>query len=195
MADITNKRVIPKGSGTIPLVNFKHRFGNAGSDDVTPAELKMLLQIQPAHCPPLALVAWCAATTARWSASRSAGPIPRPRFCWRDAVGTVVEADRMPLIAAAFESGDIGLERDAGQQYSWQQTGVNIEAVPVRYDDSVVAVLTHQTAVADSPKSSPLETAYVDCAADLVHMLSEGTSRFWAASSWDYCQTASAAAA
>jgi two-component sensor histidine kinase len=81
----------------------------------------------------------------------------------------------MPLIAAAFESGAIGLESDAGQQYSWQQTGVNIEAVPVRHGDRVVAVLTHQTAVADTRKSSPLETAYLDCAADLVHMLSEGT--------------------
>src|ERR1700759_5055262 len=102
-------------------------------------------------------------------------PNTAPTVLLRDAVGTVVDADRMPLIAAAFESGDIGLARDAGQQYSWQQTGVNIEAVPVRYDDSVVAVLTHQTAVEDTPKSSPLETAYVDCAADLVHMLSEGT--------------------
>ena len=45
----------------------------------------------------------------------------------------------------------------------------------MRYGDKVVAVLTHQTAVADTHKSSPLETAYLDCAADLVHMLSEGT--------------------
>jgi two-component system, sensor histidine kinase PdtaS len=36
-------------------------------------------------------------------------------------------------------------------------------------------VLTHQTAVTDTPKSSQLETAYLDCAGDLVHMLSEGT--------------------
>src|SRR5258705_9867394 len=86
-------------------------------------------------------------------------PNTAPTVLLRDAVGTVVDADRMPLIAAAFESGAIGLERDAGQQYSWQQTGVNIEAVPGRYGDSVVAVLTHQTAVADGPKSSPLETA------------------------------------
>jgi len=102
-------------------------------------------------------------------------PNTAPTVLLRDAVGTVVAADRMPLIAAAFESGAIGLESDAGQQYSWQQTGVNIEAVPVRHGDRVVAVLTHQTAVADNPKSSPLETAYLDCAADLVHMLSEGT--------------------
>src|ERR1700720_717772 len=50
-------------------------------------------------------------------------PKTAPRVLLRDAGGTVVEADRMPLIAAAFESGDIGLERVAGQQYSWQQTG------------------------------------------------------------------------
>ena len=102
-------------------------------------------------------------------------PNTAPTVLLRDAVGTIVDADRMPLIAAALESGDIRLESAAGQQYSWQQTGVNIEAVPVRCGDAVVAVLTHQTAVADTPKSSQLETAYLDCAADLVHMLSEGT--------------------
>jgi two-component sensor histidine kinase len=49
-----------------------------------------------------------------------------------------------------------------------------MEAVPVRYDNKVVAVLTHQTAFA-ARKASPLERAYLDCAADLLHMLSEGT--------------------
>ena len=102
-------------------------------------------------------------------------PNTAPTVLLRDAVGTVFAADQMPLIAAAFESGAIGLDSNAGQQYSWQQTGVNIEAVPVRHGDMAVAVLTHQTAVADTPQSSPLETAYLDCAADLVHMLSEGT--------------------
>src|SRR5579875_3193614 len=102
-------------------------------------------------------------------------PNTAPTVLLRDAVGTVVDADRMPPISAAFESGAIRLESDAGQQYSWQQTGVNVEAIPVRYGDSVVAVLTHQTAVADTLKSSQLETAYLDCAADLVHMLSQGT--------------------
>jgi two-component sensor histidine kinase len=102
-------------------------------------------------------------------------PNTAPTVLLRDAVGTVSDADRMPPISAAFESGAIRLESAATQQFSWQQTGVNIEAVPVRYGDAVVAVLTHQTAVADAPKSSQLETAYLDCAGDLVHMLSEGT--------------------
>ncbi|MGH3959620.1 sensor histidine kinase [Mycobacterium sp.] len=102
-------------------------------------------------------------------------PNTAPTVLLRDAVDTVLAADKVPLIAAPFESGAIGRESIAGQQYSWQQTGLNVEAVPVRYGERVVAVLTHQTAVAATRKSSPLETAYLDCAANLVHMLSEGT--------------------
>jgi two-component sensor histidine kinase len=102
-------------------------------------------------------------------------PNTAPTVLMRDAVGTVLSADKVPLIAAAFESGAIGRESTAGQQYSWQQTRLNVEAVPVRYSERVVAVLTHQTAVAATRKSSPLEIAYLDCAANLVHMLSEGT--------------------
>jgi two-component sensor histidine kinase len=49
-----------------------------------------------------------------------------------------------------------------------------VEAVPVRYNNDVVAVLTHQTALA-ARKASPLEAAYLDCAGDLLHMLSEAT--------------------
>jgi two-component sensor histidine kinase len=45
----------------------------------------------------------------------------------------------------------------------------------VRHGNQVVAVLTHQTALADRRKASPLERAYLDCARNLLHMLSEGT--------------------
>ncbi len=102
-------------------------------------------------------------------------PNTAPTVLLADAVGTVIDADRHAAVAAAFESGAIGRESDAGQQYSWQQTGVNIEAVPVRYGDAVVAVLTHQTALADPRSPARWRRAYLDCAADLVHMLSEGT--------------------
>ena len=102
-------------------------------------------------------------------------PNTAPTVLMRDAVGTVLSAGDMPLVAAAFSSGTIGRESDAGQQFSWRQTGLNVEAVPVRYGERIVAVLTHQTALAANRQSSPLETAYLNCAADLVHMLSEGT--------------------
>ena len=92
-----------------------------------------------------------------------------------DAVGTVNAADDMPVVTAAFESGHIGRESDAGQGDSHEGRWLNVEAVPVRHGNEVVAVLTHQTALADRRKASPLERAYLDCAGDLLHMLSEGT--------------------
>ncbi len=75
----------------------------------------------------------------------------------------------------AFQSGAIGSEDDPGQGLSLRRTDLKVEAVPVRYGNAVVAVLTHQTALASTRESSPLERAYLDCAGDLVHMLSEGT--------------------
>ncbi|MGV0837518.1 sensor histidine kinase [Mycolicibacterium thermoresistibile] len=89
-----------------------------------------------------------------------------------DAVATVAEPGEMPLVSAAFETGAIGRESGVEQQVL---PGLNVEAVPVRYGDSVVAVLTHQTALAARRTASPLEGAYLDCAEDLLLMLSEGT--------------------
>jgi len=98
-----------------------------------------------------------------------------------DAVGTVNQGGEMPLVTSAFESGTIGRENGAGQEDSpglnvaaKAAPGLKVEAVPVRYRNDVVAVLTHQTALA-SRNASPLESAYLDCAGDLLLMLSEGT--------------------
>jgi two-component sensor histidine kinase/PAS domain-containing protein len=98
-------------------------------------------------------------------------PNTAPTVLLADAVGTVNQADKMPLVTDAFKSGAIGTENLVGQQDS---SGLNVEAVPVRYRNDVVAVLTHQTALA-ARKASPLESAYLDCAGDLLLMLSEGT--------------------
>lgn len=88
-----------------------------------------------------------------------------------DAVGTLANTEDLPIVAAAFESGVIGGAKFEGRDGS---PGLSVEAVPVRHGSRVVAVLTHQTSLAPR-QSSPLETAYVDCAGDLLHMLSEGT--------------------
>jgi two-component sensor histidine kinase len=88
-----------------------------------------------------------------------------------DAVGTLNVDGEMPLVADAFHSGSIARQNPAGHQDSF---GLNVEAVPVRYNNDVVAVLTHQTALAERI-ASPLENAYLDCARDLLLMLSEGT--------------------
>ncbi|KAA0117997.1 MAG: ATPase [Mycobacterium sp.] len=91
-----------------------------------------------------------------------------------DAVGTATAAAEMPVVRAAFDSGAIGRESDVSQPPGDGQW-LNVEAVPVRHADRVVAVLTHQTALAEGRTSSPLERAYLNCAADLLHMLSDGT--------------------
>ncbi len=99
-------------------------------------------------------------------------PNTAPTVLLADAVGTVVGDEEMPLVAAAFVSGVIGRESDEPQHES---PGPDVEAVPVRHGDRVVAVLTHQTALAKRRKESPLEAAYLNCARDLMIMLSQGT--------------------
>jgi two-component system, sensor histidine kinase PdtaS len=102
-------------------------------------------------------------------------PNTAPTVLLADAVGTLNTADDMPVVAAAFSSGHIGRESDVGQGDSRDGSWLNVEAVPVRHGSQVVAVLTHQTALADRRTVSPLERAYLDCARNLLHMLSEGT--------------------
>ncbi|WP_197380576.1 sensor histidine kinase [Mycolicibacterium mengxianglii] len=100
-------------------------------------------------------------------------PNTAPTGLLSDAVSTSSAAEDLPLVAAAFRSGAIAREDD--DHSTGEHTGLNVEAVPVRHAGQVVAVLTHQTALAALRKASPLETAYLACAGDLVNMLSEGT--------------------
>jgi two-component system, sensor histidine kinase PdtaS len=108
-------------------------------------------------------------------------PNTAPTVLLADAVGSLADADEMPLVTSAFQSGTIGRENGGGQEDSRTSNvaakaapGLKVEAVPVRYNNAVVAVLTHQTALA-ARNASPLESAYLDCAGDLLLMLSEGT--------------------
>ena len=98
-------------------------------------------------------------------------PNTAPTVLLADAVGTLVAADDAPIVGAAFTSGAIGRATVDGQ---FGSPRLKVEAVPVRHGSGVVAVLTHQTSLAPR-QASPLENAYVDCAGDLLHMLSEGT--------------------
>ncbi|ART71470.1 ATPase [Mycobacterium dioxanotrophicus] len=101
-------------------------------------------------------------------------PNTAPTVLLADSVGTLAAADDLPVVTTAFESGAIAAGTDA-QQHLQDVPGLNVEAVPVRHRDQVVAVLTHQTALAARRLASPLEGAYLNCAGDLLHMLAEGT--------------------
>ena len=102
-------------------------------------------------------------------------PNTAPTVLQTDAVGSVVAADRLPLVAETFASGAAVPKSAVGEQHSWQLPGQNVGASPVRYRDQVVAVLTqHQTEVAAGRMSGHLETAYRECAEDLLHMIADG---------------------
>ncbi|MCV7193196.1 sensor histidine kinase [Mycolicibacterium brumae] len=91
-----------------------------------------------------------------------------------DAVGTISPGADLPLVTRAFDTGVIDRDDDPGRPTERLLSGLDVEAVPVRYAEDVVAVLTHRTALADRRSSSPLERAYLACADDLVQMLAEG---------------------
>jgi two-component sensor histidine kinase len=103
-------------------------------------------------------------------------PTTAPTVLQTDSVGSVVAADRLPLVAETFASGTAQRESAASQEHSWPLPGPHVVASPVRYGEQVVAVLTqHQTSPADNEHWGHLETAYRDCAGELVLMLAEGT--------------------
>ena len=103
-------------------------------------------------------------------------PNTAPTVLQTDAVGTVVAADRLPLVNETFEAGAAAPEDAGGQEHSWPLPGPHVTASPVRYGGHVVAVVTrHQTAEAADRTPGQLETAYRECAMDLVQMLAEGT--------------------
>jgi two-component system, sensor histidine kinase PdtaS len=103
-------------------------------------------------------------------------PNTAPTVMQTDAVGTEVTPDRLPIVAQAFATGAVQRQDDAGQQLSWELPGPHVTASPVRYGEHVVAVLTqHVTEAVAERSSGHLETAYQDCATDLLHMIAEGT--------------------
>src|SRR5215217_6059199 len=69
-------------------------------------------------------------------------PNTAPTVLLADAVGTVAEPTEMPLVTTAFQTGEIAHESRAGQKDSpglnvaaGAAPGLNVEAVPVRYND------------------------------------------------------------
>ncbi len=74
--------------------------------------------------------------------------------CRPNTASTLLVADAVGTVAAA---------------------GSLVDALPVRYRGEVVALLTRQSAGDGRRPSSRLEKAYLDCAAELLEMVSEGT--------------------
>lgn len=89
-----------------------------------------------------------------------------------DLVGRLSDARDRPMVARAFAEGRI--IRDADPDWS---LGVPVreEAIPVRADGHVVAVITREANVATARSPSDLELSYLKSAGELAEMIADGT--------------------
>ncbi|MFD4469047.1 sensor histidine kinase [Rhodococcus sp. NPDC058505] len=97
-------------------------------------------------------------------------PTTAPTAFAEDAVGWVVSDSEHPHVRQALTEWRIVRVQDSGGG-----NPVRREAIPVRCNGDVIAVLSRDTNPTQQRQSSPLEVAYLDCAAELCQMISEGT--------------------
>jgi two-component system, sensor histidine kinase PdtaS len=89
-----------------------------------------------------------------------------------DLVGQAFPITDRPMVGRALEEGRV--IRDTDPDWS---TGVPVreEAIPVRYGDDFVAVVTREANVSTARSPSNLELTYLQSAAELAQMLADGT--------------------
>jgi two-component sensor histidine kinase/PAS domain-containing protein len=89
-----------------------------------------------------------------------------------DLVGRAFPVLERPMVARALT--DQRVIRDADPDWS---TGVPVreEAIPVRFRDAVVAVVTREANVSTARSPSNLELTYLESAGELAQMLADGT--------------------
>ena len=89
-----------------------------------------------------------------------------------DMVGRSLYASDRPMVGRAFAEQRV--IRDADPDWS---TGVPVreEAIPVRFLDRIVAVVTREANVATARMPSQLELTYLQSAGELAQMLADGT--------------------
>lgn len=99
-------------------------------------------------------------------------PNTAPTVFPADVVGTSIVIAENPQVFGALADGRILREEDP----TWVgSVAIRREAVPVRFDGSVIAVLARAINLTQPRLPSPLEVSYQDCANDLCQMVSEGT--------------------
>jgi two-component system, sensor histidine kinase PdtaS len=99
-------------------------------------------------------------------------PNTAPTVFPADGVGTSISEADNPQVFGAMRHGRILREEDP----TWVgSVAIRREAVPVRFEGAVVAVLARAINLTQPRMPSPLELAYQDCAYDLCQMVAEGT--------------------
>jgi two-component sensor histidine kinase len=99
-------------------------------------------------------------------------PTTGPTAYQSDQVGVLLRGNRIAPLRIAFAEGRIFREVDT----DWEgDLPIRREAIPVRYDGEVVAVLGRDANLASVRTPSQLELVYLQSAADLAGMVADGT--------------------
>ena len=102
-------------------------------------------------------------------------PYPAQTLYQEDMVGRVVEAIDRERVRSAFDEERIVREGDP----EWREgTPIREEAIPVRFDGRIVAVVSAEQNLATARTPSQLELSYLQAAGDLEQMTAEGVFPF-----------------
>jgi two-component sensor histidine kinase len=101
-----------------------------------------------------------------------ARPTTAPTAHPEDVVGTRFTVDEHPQLAKALREVRICREEDP---HWYRDLPMRREAVPVTFQNNVVAVMSRETNLAQPRVPSPLEIAYLGSAGDLCQMIVDGT--------------------
>ncbi|MFF5987810.1 sensor histidine kinase [Prauserella flavalba] len=96
------------------------------------------------------------------------GPTAHPE----DVVGTRFTNEDHPQLGRAMREVRLCREEDP---HWYRDLPMRREAVPVKFGEGVIAVLSRETNLASPRVPSPLEIAYLGSAADLCQMMADGT--------------------
>jgi two-component system, sensor histidine kinase PdtaS len=98
-------------------------------------------------------------------------PTTGPTAYIDDIVGTFLPVGRRTLVDTAFDLGRIAREGDP----EWRdEVPVRVEAIPVRREDRVIAVIARNTNLLGIRTPSRLEISYLQTAGDLTKMIASG---------------------
>jgi PAS domain S-box-containing protein len=98
-------------------------------------------------------------------------PNTGPTCYTADLVGSTLKRGERPMLDLALDSGRIRREGDP----EWREdVPVRVEAIPVRRDSRVIAVISRNTNLLAARTPSRLELTYLQTAADLARMIAEG---------------------
>jgi two-component sensor histidine kinase len=122
------------------------------------------------------LVLWLPARdgSGYWAAAQMR-PTTGPTALVDDVVGSFVATGRRPLLDAALQDGRIAREGDP----EWRDdVPVRVEAIPVRRDGRIIAVVARNTNLHGVRTPSRLELSYLQTASELTQMIAHGNFPF-----------------